>query len=323
MGLPVRVCGIGVARSPGDEAGERAGFAGRVAEAMAAVSQPGAQVRLFHVIEEAGVVAARDALVAGGVSLPFGGDAIGVVVGVEEGIDGIKAEYFRGILKDGPLGASPIAFPFTTPNTIAARIAILLDLRGENTTVSGGNLSGAQALGLALENLRGGRCGEALAGGVTWVQPIFLDALAVVGSSESGHAGWGAGFLFLKSGATSAGNTEGLGQLLGYAEGVGKNDIRDAVQECLQDAGLAPERIASVRVASTSDPRSLVEALHRAGARVPILQSPSCFLYAASFPMAVAEVMEQATDVATGPVLVVGKDCLAGAAAAIVRRGGS
>lgn len=322
MGLPVRVCGIGVARSPGG-AGASEGFARRLAEAVAAVSQPGAQVRLFHVIEEAAVLAAREALVAAGVSLPFGGDAIGVVLGVEEGIDGIKAEYFRGILKDGPLGASPIAFPFTTPNTIAARIAILFDLRGENATVSGGSLSGAQALGLALESLRDGRSGAALAGGATWVQPIFLDALAVVGRSESGQPGWGAGFLFLKSEATSAGNTDGVGQLLGYAEGVGKDDIRDAVQGCLQDAGLAPERIESVRSASTSDPRSLVEPLHRAGARAPIVQSPSSSLYAASFPMALAEVMEQAADAASGPVLVVGKDCLAGAAAAIVRRGGS
>jgi hypothetical protein len=39
--------------------------------------------------------------------------------------------------------------------------------------------------------------------------------------------------------------------------------------------------------------------------------------------MAMAEVMEQATEATSGPVLVVGTDCLAGAAAAIVRRGGS
>ena len=322
MGLAVRVCGIGVVRSPDEGPSTSEGFTTRIAEAVATVSQPGTQVRLFHVIEEAAVLAARDALFAAGVRLPFGGDAIGVVVGVEEGIDGIKAEYFRGLLKDGPLGASPIAFPFTTPNTIAARIAILLDLRGENTTVSGGSLSGAQALGLAFESLRDGRCGAALAGGATWVQQVFLDALAVVGRNENGQLGWGACFLLLKSDAASGGNADGVGQLLGYAEGVGKDDIRDAVQGCLQAAGVAPEGVQVVRVASTGDPRSLVGALHRAGARAPIVQSPSSFLHSASFPMAVAEATEQTTGGVSGPVLVVGTDCLAGAAAAIIGRGG-
>jgi 3-oxoacyl-[acyl-carrier-protein] synthase II len=110
------------------------------------------------------VLAAHEALSRSGIPMPYRGDDLGVVLGVEEGIDGIKARYYQGVLADGPLGASPLTFPLTTPNTIAARISILFDLRGETLTVGGGNVAGAQALGLAVRALRDGYSALTLAG---------------------------------------------------------------------------------------------------------------------------------------------------------------
>jgi len=154
MKAPVRVAGIGVVCVPGGGAGEPVDLARRLPAVLAALARTGPPVRLIQPIEEVAVLAAHEALASAGVSTPAGGEDVGIALGVEEGIDGIKAEYYRGILKDGLLGASPIMFPFTTPNTVAARISILLDLRGESFTLCGGTLSGAQAIGLAMNAVR-------------------------------------------------------------------------------------------------------------------------------------------------------------------------
>jgi hypothetical protein len=281
------------------------------------LSWHGTHGRLVHPIEEMALLAAHDALRLAGVRTPAGGEDIGVALGLEEGIDGIKAQYYREILRDGPLGASPIVFPLTTPNTIAARISIALDLRGENLTVCGGTLSGAHALGIAIETLRAGRTPAMLAGGATFLEREFLDAFAIAGGSEGGLPGCGACLFLLRSPA-SAGADSGAGRLLGYAQAVGRNDVREAVQTCLQDAEMAPAQVGSVRVASAHELRSLIEAIRRVGVDAPVIRSPSSGLHSASFPLAVAAALEQAADGPRGPALVVGSDCLVGAAAAIV-----
>lgn len=321
MNPPVRISGIGTACLPGDGAGTAEGLGPRLSAALAALPQGGSPARLFHPIEETTFVAATEALARAGVAAPVGGDGVGIALGVEEGIDGIKARYYQGVLRDGPLGASPLAFPLTTPNTVAARISILLDLRGESLTVCGGSLSGAQAIGLALEALRAGRSGAVLAGGATAVEQEFLDALCHVGRPDGGRVRCGACLLLLEPQA-SAGEAEGRAALLGYGEGFGRDAVRDAVQACLEDAGLFAEGIGSVRVASVDDPRFLAEALRRLGVRAPVHRSPASDRYSASFPMAAAEAAGPAAHGTPGPILIVGTDCLAGASAALVRGGG-
>lgn len=321
MNPPVRLCGIGMARSPGDgmHAAEWPGR--RLSAVLSTVAPAGVPVRLFHPIEEVTCLAAYEALSLAGVAVPLAGDGVGIALGVDEGIDGVKARYYQGVLTDGPLGASPMAFPFTTPNTIAARISILFDLRGESLTVCGGSLSGAQAIGLALEALRGGRCGAVLAGGATSVEPEFLEALRAVGRPDHGQPRCGACLLLLEPQA-SAGEAEGSAALLGYGEGFGRDEILLAVEACLEDAGLSPDRIGSARLASAGDPRFLVEELRRVGTKAPIVRSQGSDLYAASFPMALAEAARPAAGGTPGPILILGWDCLAGASAALVGVGG-
>jgi hypothetical protein len=318
MAPPVRVSGIGIASSPDGRARVAVSSGSRLSEVLSALPQGGSPVRLFHPIEEMSLLSAYDALSLAGVALPFGGEGIGIVLGVEEGIDGIKACYYQGVLSDGPLGASPMAFPFTAPNTIAARISILLDLRGESLTVCGGSLSGAQAIGLAMAALREGRSEGVLAGGATSVEPEFLDALCRLGRPDGGQPRGGACLLLLEP-QVSAGEAGGMAELIGYAEGFGRDEIRDAVEGCLEDAGLFREKIYSVRVASVQDFCFLREVLRRVGANAPIVRSPASNLHSASFPAAVAEAATRAANGRPGPVLVVGTDCLAGASAALVR----
>ena len=260
MRPPVRLSGIGIVCSPAIGAKEAGEPGRRLAAALSALPQGGAPARLFHPIEEMAFLAAYEALAMSGAAPPVGGDRIGIVLGVDEGIDGIKARYFQGVLKDGPLGASPMAFPFTTPNTIAARVSILLDLRGESVTVSGGSLSGAQAMGLAVEAIREGRSGAVLAGGTTSVEEEFLDALRRVGRPDGGAVRHGACLVLLEP-RVPAGEADGKAELIGYAEGFGGDEIRDAVESCLEDAGLSPDRVGAVRVASVGDSRLLMEVL--------------------------------------------------------------
>ncbi len=322
MSVPVRLSGVGIACSFGEDAQESEGRAGRLRGVLSALSRAGSPVRLVHPIEEVALLSAYEALSRAGMGVPLGGDGAGIAMGVEEGIDPIKADYYRGVLRDGPLGASPLAFPFTAPNTVAARISILMDLRGENHTVCGGSLSGAQAIGLALEALRERRSPAMLAGGATCVAREFLDALSQTGRPAGGQPGCGA-CLFLLEPQVSAGEEGGARQVLGYAEGFGRDDVSDAIRGCLEDARRFPEQIGAVRTASVDDLRPLVEALRRMGVRAPIVRSPSCCMYSAAFPMAIAEAAGQTASGGQGLVLVVGTDCLAGASAALVRRGGA
>jgi hypothetical protein len=316
MAAPIRILGAGSARASDGTPAKAAGRAGRLRAILTALSADGAPIRLIHSIEELAVLAAHEALIRAGVPTPYRGDDLGLVLGVEEGIDGIKARYYRGVMADGPLGASPLTFPLTTPNTVAARVSILFDLRGETLTVGGGNVAGAQALGLAVRTLRDGHAAMAMAGGATCVESEYLEAASLVNPSESGSPGGGACLLLLgRSGSAGPG---GGGHVLGYGEGFGPNAARDAIQACLEDAAVSPSTVGVVRTAAICDWPAMVRALRAAGISADMTRSPASGLSAASFPLAVAEVMEQAAQGGHVPVLVVGSDCLAGAAAAVV-----
>lgn len=317
MGLPIRIASIGTVDAPGAAEAETEARAGGLRAVLTSLSADGVPVRLVHGIEELAILAAHDALGRAGVPMPYGGDDLCLVLGAEEGIDGIKARYYRGILADGPLGASPLTFPLTTPNTIAARISILFDLRGEVLTLGGGSVAGGQALGLAVRALRAGHATMALAGGATWVEQEFLEAASFVDPSKPGSPGGGA-CLFLLGRSASTGAAR-VGQVLGYGDGFGSNATRDAIQACLEDAAVSPGTIGAVRAASVCDEPSMVRGLRAAGVSAEIMRSRSSGLGAASFPLAAAEALGQPAHGACAPVLVVGSDCLAGAAAAVVQ----
>jgi hypothetical protein len=319
MSAPIRILGVGSIRAADAAPATREALEGRLGAVLAALSAEGAPVRLLHRIEELAVLAAHDALSRAGVPVPYRGDDLGLALGVEEGIDGIKARYFLGVLADGPLGASPLTFPLTTPNTVAARISILFGLQGEMCTLGGGPVAGAQALGTAVRALRDGHAALMLAGGATCIEREFLEAAALVRSSEAGAPGGGACLLLL--GRSGAAGPVGGGQVLGYGEGFGPNAARDAVQACLEDAAIGPNAVGAARAAAVSEWSSWVRALRAAGVNADLARSPSSGLHAASFPLAVAEAVEQSADGTSAPVLVVGSDCLAGAVAAVVHGG--
>jgi 3-oxoacyl-[acyl-carrier-protein] synthase II len=80
----------------------------------------------------------------------------GLVVGTAFGHVQSKAEFHDVARSEGVRLVSPILFPNTIINSLAGHAAILFRLRGPNSTVTSGRLSGLEALLRAASLLRGG-----------------------------------------------------------------------------------------------------------------------------------------------------------------------
>ncbi len=92
-------------------------------------------VRIVHELVRLAVTGAMAALDSAGVGIPVGKTDTGLFIGLDVSIEDIKDDYFRNILREGPEGAGPLLFPFTSPNALAALISIVADIRGECITM--------------------------------------------------------------------------------------------------------------------------------------------------------------------------------------------
>jgi hypothetical protein len=103
----------------------------------------------------------------------------GIIFGVDNAIDGCKSQFFKGLLNDGPLGASPLLFPYTSPNIITAQITIAFTIKGEDITITSGPFSFLKALGYGFELLHRGIMQSAIVGGISENEAmvIMLEAL--------------------------------------------------------------------------------------------------------------------------------------------------
>lgn len=93
------------------------------------------QMRFLNKLEQLAILSVGIILDEAGIGVPVGNADVGLFVGIDDAIEDIKDEYFNGILNDGILGASPLLFPFTTPNSLAAQVSIAFDIRGESVTI--------------------------------------------------------------------------------------------------------------------------------------------------------------------------------------------
>ena len=93
------------------------------------------KVRPVHALDTLIISAIGELLDCAGVTYPVKNDNIGLFIGIDDSIEEIKNEYFSNIVKDGMMGVSPLLFPFTSPNALAAQVSIAFDLRGECITL--------------------------------------------------------------------------------------------------------------------------------------------------------------------------------------------
>ncbi|MCP3677380.1 MAG: hypothetical protein GY721_07270, partial [Deltaproteobacteria bacterium] len=115
-----------------------------------------------------------------------------LVVGVDGIIEGWQEAFFKRVVVDGPLGASPLEFPFTSPNALAARLSIRFGIRGESLTITSGPLSFLKAIIYASELVRAGIAKVVLVGGVASGKVMTMlvgSLLGELGIEEFGEQG--------------------------------------------------------------------------------------------------------------------------------------
>jgi 3-oxoacyl-[acyl-carrier-protein] synthase II len=91
---------------------------------------------------------------------------IGAIVGTM--FSGVRTigEFDRRAQSAGPEYASPLDFSNTVLNAAAGQVAIWYRLKGVNSTIAAGPVSGLHAIAYAAEQIRAGRAGVLVAGGV-------------------------------------------------------------------------------------------------------------------------------------------------------------
>jgi 3-oxoacyl-[acyl-carrier-protein] synthase II len=226
-------------------------------------------------------VAAHMALEASGLAQPEGNEGdpyLGLVVGTMFGsVHSIASFDWSGLI-DGPNLVNPMEFPNTVINSPAGQAAIKHRLRGVNSTISAGLVSGLYAIHYAMEFLRFKRAHALLAGGVEemceesylsfakagWVSPTGRLAPFAADRDGSilgeGSAVWvleteeearkrGVQPMFELCGFGSAHDAQNINAFNPRGEGA-----TAAIRKALQAAGIGPDAIACV-VASAGGSR--------------------------------------------------------------------
>lgn len=191
------------------------------------------------------------------------GTGIGGVATIDEGC----RAYYSGERFD------TFAVPRTMPSSAASHIGIALGVTGPTFTVTSACASASQAIGVALQLIRAGIVDRAIAGGAEacitavtmrgweYLRVLTPDACRPFSTGRSGMTiGEGAGVCVLEAeDALFARGAEPLAWLAGYGT---SSDARDmlqpdvdgasrAMQEALDDAGLAAEAIGYVNAHGT------------------------------------------------------------------------
>jgi 3-oxoacyl-[acyl-carrier-protein] synthase II len=101
-----------------------------------------------------------------------GGARLGLVVGSEYGDFRSGAEFVGGFLRRGPSGLSPMTFPSTVMNSMAAVAGIVIGARASSVTLNQATVAGDLAVARAAALIADGRADAVVAGGV---DEIFID----------------------------------------------------------------------------------------------------------------------------------------------------
>ncbi len=99
------------------------------------LSEKTREFRFVHDLERFTAAAFELLLKDASVGIPASTSDIGIYLSTDSAVEDIKDKFFKEILDQGVLGASPLLFPFTSPNALAARASILFDIRGESITM--------------------------------------------------------------------------------------------------------------------------------------------------------------------------------------------
>jgi 3-oxoacyl-[acyl-carrier-protein] synthase II len=138
--------------------------------------------RICRLALGAGLLAVRDAEVAAGPGL-------GLVVGTEYGDFTSSRDFAHGFLRRGPAGLSPMIFPNTVMNTMAATAAIAIGARAPSVTVNQPVLAGDLAVVRGARLIADSRADAVVAGGVDELFEDVYERLAQMGALSPMRSG--------------------------------------------------------------------------------------------------------------------------------------
>ncbi|WP_433273306.1 beta-ketoacyl synthase N-terminal-like domain-containing protein [Actinosynnema sp. CS-041913] len=137
-------------------------------------------------------------------------ERVGVVLGTGSGSVQSIMDFTRDALTgEKPYHVDPALFPNTVMNRAAGQSAIWHKIKGPNTTIAGGALTGLLALSYASRLLRGGHCDRVLVGAAEEysTQRAWLEWRGSEGSAAPLGEGGAVFLLEAESAATRAGRT--------------------------------------------------------------------------------------------------------------------
>jgi 3-oxoacyl-[acyl-carrier-protein] synthase II len=205
---------------------------------------------------------------------------IGISIGTGLGSSDTVDQFFRSLLKEGPMGAAPLLFQTAVPNAITSHCAIEYGIRGVNITFSHKESSTEMAMTFAYHLLREGRADVLFAGGGDELSEPLYHVYSMLGALSPGKGkgsegmrpfdqerngivlGEGSGVLVLetlehakKRGAKIYAEMAGVG-LSGGVDGILRYDLKgDSIAKAMSLAAEEAEAVDYISAAanSTSD----------------------------------------------------------------------
>jgi 3-oxoacyl-[acyl-carrier-protein] synthase II len=111
------------------------------------------------------------------------GISIGTGLGSSDTVD----QFFRSLLKEGPIGAAPLLFQTAVPNAITSHCSIEYGIKGVNITFSHKESSTEMAMTFAYHLLREGRADVLFAGGGDELSEPLYHVYSMLGALSPGR----------------------------------------------------------------------------------------------------------------------------------------
>jgi 3-oxoacyl-[acyl-carrier-protein] synthase II len=112
---------------------------------------------------------------------------IGISIGTGLGSSDTVDQFFRSLLKDGPIGAAPLLFQTAVPNAITSHCAIEYGIKGVNITFSHKESSTEMAMTFAYHLLKEGRADVIFAGGGDELSEPLYHVYSMLGALSPGR----------------------------------------------------------------------------------------------------------------------------------------
>jgi 3-oxoacyl-[acyl-carrier-protein] synthase II len=112
---------------------------------------------------------------------------MGISIGTGLGSSDTVDQFFRPLLRDGPLGAAPLLFQTAVPNAITSHCAIEYGIKGVNITFSHKESSTEMAMAFAYHLLKEGKADVIFAGGGDELSEPLYHVYSMLGALSPGR----------------------------------------------------------------------------------------------------------------------------------------